>query len=188
MPEVSGGFTPFDAITLLILLLSALMGVARGFRREIATFTAFTLAVIIATILQFNYGDWFEEKIPILANFNDFTSGLIVSAVLFLAFYVILSWIGGRLARLVQGLEDVGSLDRFGGALFGIARGIVALVFLTVLVRYFGVDDRLPSWIQESLSYPHLSNAAKAIQVQAPEIAEQVQSNLPAGDGASDPE
>lgn len=188
MPEMTGSFSPFDAIVLLILLLSALMGIARGFRREIATFTAFTLAVILATLIQYNYGEVIEARISILEGLNAFTSGLIVSAVLFVVLYAFLSWIGSRLAKLVQGLEGVGTLDRFGGALFGVARGIVVLVFLTVLIRYFGVDDRMPSWIQESLSYPHLANAAKAVQVQAPEIAEQVQSNLPAGDGASAPD
>lgn len=181
---VTASLTAFDAILVGIILLSALMGFARGFRREMSTFAAFTFAVVIATLIQFNFGAEIEARLSFLQDLTPFVSGLIISAGLFIVLYFIIATIFSSLGRLVQGLEGIGPLDRFGGVLFGMARAIIAMVLLTVLIRYFGVDDRLPDWITESLSYPHLANAASAVQIQAPEIAQQVQSGLPVTEGA----
>lgn len=181
----AASLTAFDAIVFGIILLSALMGFARGFRREIATFTAFTLAVVLAIFLQVNYGERIEQSLPFLENLTPFYSGLIISAALFIVLYLVFALIGGRFAKLVQGLEDVGPIDRFGGVLFGIGRAVVVLVLLMVLIRYFGVDERLPNWITNSHSYPPLANAAKAVQIQAPEIADRVQSTVPPNQGTN---
>lgn len=188
MDDPVSAFTAFDAIVFGIIILSALMGLARGFRRELATFTAFTLAVTFAVVLQVNYGEAIEDRVTILQGLTPFYAGLVISAVLFILLYAVFALIGSRFAKLVQGLEDVGPLDRFGGALFGVGRAVVVLVLLTVLIRYFGVDDRLPDWITGSHSYPPLANAATAVQIQAPEIADRVQTSLPPNDGPSNAE
>lgn len=184
MNDPATALTAFDAIVFGVIALSALMGFARGFRRELATFAAFTLAVTFAVILQVNYGTTIEDRLPFLQGLTPFYAGLVISAFLFIILYGIFVLIGSRFANIVQGLEDVGPLDRFGGVLFGIGRAVIVLVLLTVLIRYFGVDERLPNWITNSHSYPPLANAAKAVQIQAPEIADRVQSSVPPAQGS----
>ena len=102
--------TAFDAIVVVLLILSTLMAFARGFMRELATLGAFIAALAAAYYANKYLHSAFARFLP-----QD-TPAYLPSLILFLAFfllvYVIVAWFGANLSRSIQGVEGIGMLDR----------------------------------------------------------------------------
>ncbi|RIJ22358.1 CvpA family protein [Henriciella barbarensis] len=161
--------TAFDAIVVVLLILSTLMAFARGFMRELATLGAFIAALAAAYFANKYLHPAFTRFLP-----QD-TSPWLPSLILFLAFfllvYVIVAWFGANLSRSIQGVEGIGLLDRITGAAFGFIRGAVILVFFVFLLRMALDQDRIPEWIRMAQSYSLLESGADYVAESAPELA-----------------
>ncbi|MEO0981670.1 MAG: CvpA family protein [Pseudomonadota bacterium] len=163
--------TAFDALAVTVIILSALMALARGFMRELATLGAFIAAIAaayyarlllrdpLAGLLGGDAPSWTTDAVLVLGAF-----GIV---------YIVVAWIGGRLSRNIQGLEGIGLVDRVAGLVFGVARGVVAMVFAVLLITQALSLEDLPSWIAESRLYPYFHDWADALRDAAPRIAEQ---------------
>lgn len=161
--------TAFDAIVVVLLILSTLMAFARGFMRELATLGAFIAALAAAYFANKYLHAAFTRFLP------EDTAPWLPSLILFLAFfllvYVIVAWFGANLSRSIQGVEGIGLLDRVTGAAFGFIRGAVILVFFVFLLRMALDQDRIPEWIRTAQSYPLLESGADYVAESAPELA-----------------
>jgi len=115
-----------DIIVLAILAASTLLGLTRGFVREVFSLAAWVLAFIGARLL----GPVLAPMMPGADN-----PGLQYAAALVLVFVVILvgaGLLGGVLAGLVK-LAGLGVYDRLLGMMFGVVRGGAALLGLALL-------------------------------------------------------
>ncbi|MBF0370427.1 MAG: CvpA family protein [Magnetococcales bacterium] len=138
--------TAFDYVLLTIVGFSALVGVMRGFVKE-----AFRLAGWIVAYLS---AFWFGHRLePFLIPHLDATSaGFAAFALIFIVIWLI-AW---GLGLLVQSMiEAVGLtlLDRFSGAGFGIARGV--LIILAGFMIFLSFDMEQPKMVKRSLLAPY---------------------------------
>jgi len=174
---MSEAITAFDAVAVVLILLSALMAFARGFMRELATLGAFIGAMAGAFVAQRYLGD------PVAAFFGEGTPEwlptLFVVVVVFIVVYAIIAWFGARLSRNIQGLDGIGMMDRVAGGIFGAARGAIAVVFFVLLLNVARDSEDIPDWIQDGGTYPTFRAISAYVQTNAPLIADDVKTAIP---------
>lgn len=140
--------SPADIAILIILAISALAGLVRGFIKEV--FSLATWAIALA--LSFLYRSQVGEKLPLDAEFNSVFTELIGAAVIF----VIVIIAGGVVSNLLSKLAEATGLsgtDRTLGSVFGLVRGlIIVLAILIFLPPIMPVEDS--SWWVESILIP----------------------------------
>ena len=117
----------FDLIIAALVITSAIYGLYRGLIRELISLIAWVLAFFLAILFSPNFANlldptWAGETLRLIFSFSAiFVGVLIVSS--FIQFIV----------RKFLSLVGLGSLDRFLGMVFGIARGVVISTILLVL-------------------------------------------------------
>ena len=174
---IGSTFTLFDGAALAIILLSALMALSRGFMRELAALGALMAAIAAAYFGRNLFRDQIAGLLP--DGTTDRAADLIVILGAFTVVYLFARLVGGRLTRLVQGVEGVSIVDRLAGLVFGAARGGAAMVFMAWLMMNIVPSDRVPGFISDSATYPVFERAATALNANAPRIAEDIQDALP---------
>ncbi|WP_233356003.1 CvpA family protein [Henriciella aquimarina] len=176
--------TAFDAIVIVLLIISTLMALARGFMRELATLGAFIAALAAAYYARLFLRDAVSSIMP--GDSPDWLPDLILFLGFFLLVYVIVAWFGANLSKSIQGAEGVSVFDRVAGAAFGFFRGAVVLIFFVFLMRMALDQDRIPEWIRNAQTYPLLEEGAAYVERHAPEVGERVQQQ-PGLDARTDP-
>ena len=157
----SGPFTAFDGIVVLILLVSGLMALARGFIRELASIAAF-VAALIASFFAWKYiGPVARGYLP--QNWSTWISDLTVIAIAFLLVYIIAAWLGQKFSKLIHTATDIGFFDRLLGFAFGLFRG-VAVIILVLLATRSIIEEAQITWITNGFSYPILIDAVIWVQ------------------------
>lgn len=178
MPEsLAGPLTAFDAIAIVIIIISALMAVARGFMRELATLGAFVAAIAAAYYGRLLLRDQLAGALP--ENLPTWTPDAILVAAIFIITYVVVAWLGQRVSRSVHGPDGLGPMDRIAGLIFGVVRGVIAMIFFVLLVQLALPAEKIPPWIQDGRLYGPLATAADYVHSNAPRIAENAETVLP---------
>jgi membrane protein required for colicin V production len=154
----------FDVIVVAVILLSAIMSLGRGLIREAFSVISFIIGGLVAY-----YALVFLEK-PLAGVLPDGWPDMLPAAILvvvgFLAAYMAAAFLGGRLSRLIHSSPEIGVLDRLAGAVFGAARGLLAMILFVLLVRQALSGE--PDYISKSTSYAVLNPAATWIQTTVP--------------------
>lgn len=159
---MDAGFSGFDLFAIAVLFISGVMALMRGFVREALTVTAFVAAAlaalwtrpVFAGVLAGPMGD------PVWAN----AAAMIT---VFLLVYLAVSFVTSSLQKNVKRGDDVPTLDRTLGFVFGVVRGLV-LLGLLVLVFTSAVGGGVPSWMRNSQVWPLTSATAGLLQHLAP--------------------
>jgi len=141
-----------DYALLIIVALSALYSVFRGFVREVLSLAGWVLSFWVAIKYSAHWAGYLEPYI-------DMPGVRFVAAFILLFLGIMVGSI--FVSRLVVKLVHLGRLrgfDRFVGAGFGVARG---LIIVTVLVMLGGLSPlaREPVW-QQSVMVPYLQKVA----------------------------
>jgi membrane protein required for colicin V production len=136
-----------DIVLLIVILLSALIGLVRGLLREVLSlaswFAAFMLALYFAPVAA----DY------LTAHFADETMRLGIG---FVAIFVITLIVGGIVQWLLRKLVETSGLsgtDRFLGFLFGGVRGVLVCIIALIMLRPFAETT---DWWQQSRLTPQL--------------------------------
>lgn len=136
--------TWIDAAFLAVLALSMLAGFVRGFVREALGLAAWVVALMVARVLA-------EPVAELLNGFIDsFDARLVLAFVLVIFAVIMLCGIVIRLVHAAVEWVGMGLLNRMAGAGFGIARGAVILLVVTVLITLTPLAD-LEAWQQSTL-------------------------------------
>ena len=154
----------FDLIVLVVLVVSGLIGWARGATREILTVLAFLLAAMVAMATLGLSGaiarhtlhpEWFANGVALI--------------VVFIIVYVGLRVAGGVIAHRVKSAEHLGALDRAVGLGFGVVRAFVLLGVFNIGLNLATPSDRMPHWISGALLYPLTSVCGNVLKAFAPQ-------------------
>lgn len=139
--------TAFDYAVLAIVAASILLGAWRGLVSEVLALAAWVVALLAGRALAPEmapvFGEWLQE--PALRYAAAFIA--IVVAVLVAAALLRLA-----LSKLLRAI-GLGPLDRFLGAVFGVARGVL-VVLLCVLIGGLTVLPQQAWWRQAWLAPP----------------------------------
>lgn len=162
--------TAFDAAAIIIVIVSTLMALARGFMRELATLGAFTAAITAAFFARRALSEIIMRRLPDSAPV--WAPDVVIFVFVFLIIYIIVAWFGAHLSRTIQGVEGIGLLDRLAGGVFGFARGSIVLVFFVYLLNLGMDEDQIPEFISQAQTFPIIEAGADYLEAHAPKLAE----------------
>jgi membrane protein required for colicin V production len=155
--------TKFDYIVLGLLLISALVGFARGAAREVVAVAAL-LGGAATAIFGLHFATPIADRL-IHSHWFALAAALLL---LFLAGYIAVRLIGAALVRHVHGTNVLGALDRTAGLLIGLVRGLVVLGALKLMFVAATPVDLQPSWITQSHTWPLAANMGRMLESLAP--------------------
>lgn len=153
----------FDLFALLVLFVSGVMALMRGFVREALTITAFVGAALAALWSQPVLGAVAREFIG-----SALVANLVAMGIVFLIVYLAISFVTSSLGKSVKEGEEVNVIDRTLGFVFGVVRGIL-LLGLIVLVFKNTLPGAQPNWLRGARVYPLAEATASLLQSLAPE-------------------
>lgn len=151
--------TPADYAILIILFVSAILGLVRGFLREVASLLIWVAGFWLAVRYAPQLGDLFKFVK---------TSGdrLLLGYGLILVLTLIVSTIVGMLLKKLVESSGAGVGDRSLGTLFGVARGVVIVTTL-ILVGEMALAP-LPPWWRDSKLIPYATPLVTVARRMAP--------------------
>ena len=150
-----------DIVILGIVLLSALISVARGFVKEMLSLVAWIAAFFVTLYLYGNLSS--------LITFvdNSLARNAIAIFVLFFGTLIIIGFVNMTLTAIIK-KTGLSGTDRLLGMVFGAARGIIILLFMGSVLVFLENMDLLQSisrenWYKNSLLLPEVIKASKMV-------------------------
>lgn len=144
--------TAADYAILIILFISAVLGLVRGFLREVASLLIWILGFWLAV----RYASAIGQAMKFIKSPED---RLIVGYGVVLVATLIASTVVGMLLKKLVESSGAGAGDRSLGTLFGAARGVV-LVTALILVGEMALAPQ-PAWWRESKLIPYAGPLVK---------------------------
>jgi membrane protein required for colicin V production len=137
-----------DWTILAIVAISTLIGLSRGFVREVLSMLTWVAAFIVATMFR-------DELAPLLSNLVDTPSLQVIAAFAILFIFTLLAGAGLNmtLSAFVEATGLSGT-DRVLGMVFGLLRGGVVVMALLILAPAL-VPVEEDGWWQQSALIPH---------------------------------
>ncbi|HEY3858857.1 MAG TPA: CvpA family protein [Gammaproteobacteria bacterium] len=138
--------TPADYAILVILFVSAILGLVRGFLREVASLLIWTLGFWLAV----RYAPLIGDSLKFVKNSED---RLMMGYGIVLVVTLIVSTIVGMLLKRLVESSGASVGDRSLGTVFGAARGVVIVTTLILVGELALVPP--PPWWRESKLIPY---------------------------------
>jgi membrane protein required for colicin V production len=157
-----------DWIAIVLLVVSMLFGLVRGLVYEVILLAAWVAAFFCA--------QWFAADVGAWLPFGDPAGNWRYAAGFALVFVAVVFGVGLVAALMRKLITAVGlrPVDRLLGGVFGLARGVVALLAAAVVVHLLALSDA--AWWQESRSATVLDAALQGLK---PALPEKLASYLP---------
>jgi len=148
-----------------LFILSAAIGIARGFTREtfgVVAWIGAALATIFGIIWSRPYiQQWID---------NPFVADVLTGLIIFIAVLFILGSISRVLSTKVKG-SLLGGLDRSLGLLFGLVRAAFILVVAFFVAALVWPAEKWPENVKDARTYPYVADGAKWLHGLIPEEA-----------------
>jgi membrane protein required for colicin V production len=165
--SVGFGLIAVDYALMLVVGVSAVIGLFRGFVKE-----AVSLLVWIAAIwCAWRFGQIAADQLP------DFTGDaqlkLWATRVMILIVVLILGGLLSSLLSALLGMTGLTGTDRTVGMVFGLARGAVLAGLLVVIMQLAGFSEA--AWWEESRLIPYAAPVAELLRDAADEGVEHLQ-------------
>lgn len=148
--------TWLDYAVLGVLGLSVAWGLWRGLVREIVSLLGWVIAFLAATLFAGPLSEHLPASIP-----TPELRAIAAFLAIFIASLVVTTLLGVLLSRLVKAV-GLGGLDRTLGAFFGVARGVLVVVALTLVAGLTSAPRE--AWWRQSWSGAHLAAVALALK------------------------
>lgn len=139
--------TIFDFVVLIIFIVSILLSIVRGIVRESLSLAGWVIAYMVAKA----FAKDFVTVLP-LSITDDSLRMLVSFFAIFLSVLIVMSMVTMLASALIRTV-GLGSVDKFFGALFGFARGLL-IVLLLVLSAGLTTLPQEPFWRKALLSKP----------------------------------
>jgi membrane protein required for colicin V production len=158
--------TLLDIVLILVMLISGVLAMVRGFMREVLSITAWALA---AGATLYSYA----KLLPFAKQYfnNDIVATVAVVGGVFLLTLLIVSVITVRISDMVLD-SRVGALDRTLGFLFGLARGFLLVLIAFVFLNWLIDPKGQPKWITDAKSLTVLKTAGDSLKSMLPDDPE----------------
>jgi membrane protein required for colicin V production len=142
-----------DWFILVVLCLSILLSLWRGFAREAMSLAGWVLAFVIANL----FVDQLASQLAGLV--SNITGRYVLAYVLLFAATLMLAGVAGLLVAKLMKITGLSVLDRVLGTVFGFARGVILILVLVFVMRQLIPPQDL-QWLYESRLMPHLDMLA----------------------------
>jgi len=138
--------TLLDIVLIVVMLISGLLAMVRGFMREVLSITAWVLA---AAVTLYSYG----KLLPFAKEYfnSDVVAAIAVVGGVFVITLLVVSVLTIRVSDMVLD-SRVGALDRTLGFLFGLGRGLIIVVIAFQFFIWLVPDHSQPEWVKAAKS------------------------------------
>jgi len=144
--------TLLDGLIVVIVLLSAVLAMIRGFVREVLSIASWVAAAVAAYA-------FYEQLLPITKQYvsnEHIALGLTIAAIFFVTL-IIVSIITMKISDFVID-SKIGILDRSLGFVFGAARGLLLVVVAMLFFNWLVPPAQQPTWVAAAKSKPMLDD------------------------------
>jgi membrane protein required for colicin V production len=176
-----------DIFLIVVMLISGLLAMVRGFMREVLSIVAWVAAAgaaFYATPRLLPYATQY------LGGWNEWVVKGIVVGGIFLATLIIVSIFTVRLSDKILD-SRIGALDRSLGFLFGLARGLIIVVVAFIFFNWLVPQKSQPEAIRSARSRVVLQGTGEWLQSLLPENLDTYITNIlkkkPKGDEQDEP-
>ncbi len=148
---MSGGLNTLDIIVIVIMAVSILFGILKGFIRELFSLVFFIVAVVLSFLFYSEVGSLFMPQIK-NRDISNFVG--------FITIFVVVLVIGAVVTYFIKKIFAIGPLktiDVILGGVFGLLRGVLISSILLFALVAFPVDDNL---VMKSQLSPYLLKTA----------------------------
>ncbi len=153
-----------DLVVLALMLVSGLLGSARGLVREVLGVAAWVVATVVASPYGlFPYAaPWVRRQVsdPGIADAVAFGGVFLVA--------LIILWLVARTVSSAVRGSALGGLDRSMGLVFGLGRGAALLVVAYILLGIGLAVEQWPAPVLEARSLPIIHRGAEWLALQLP--------------------
>ncbi len=158
--------TLLDVFLLVVMLVSGLLAMIRGFMREILSIAAWGLAALTTL-----YG--YSRLLPTVKQYvnSDMVAAGVTVIGLFLVTLLVISIITVRISDMILD-SRVGALDRTLGFLFGLGRGLIIMVVAYLFFAWLVPDRSQPEWVKSAKSKVVLQSTGQWLVSMLPEDPE----------------
>jgi membrane protein required for colicin V production len=148
--------TPFDTFVAVILCISLIFSLMKGFVREIFSLLAYIGGYLMAVKYQDTFAQVLMESI---------SSKPIAKLVAFVAIYIITAIVISLMGKVAKAMlwsgTDLSMFDRIMGGLVGLARGVAILVAVMFPLQFFPAVSKKIT--EDSYTAPHLAKVLEFI-------------------------
>jgi len=158
--------TLLDVLLLVVMLISGLLAMIRGFMREVLSIAAWGIAAVVTL--------WaFPRVTPLVQGYfsSDTVSKGVAIGGVFLLTLIIVSIVTVRISDMVLD-SRVGALDRTLGFLFGLGRGLLIVVVAFVFFAWLVPDHSQPDWVRGAKSKVVLQSTGQWLMSMLPDDPE----------------
>lgn len=172
--------TAFDVGIGVLVLISAILATARGLTREVLSLATWAGSAAIAIYMWQYHPDIARQYIA-----EQVVADIATVVVTFIVALIILHLLTMRIADFVVD-SRVGPIDRTLGFVFGVLRGLLIGIVITIFGTWL-LGNNLPPWAKDSQTLPHLTNMGNTlISMLPPGLEEQVTEILKGGTGLTE--
>ena len=158
--------TLLDVILLVVMLISALLAMVRGFMREVLSIASWAAAALLTLYA-------YPKLKPVVLQYfsNDIVASAVTVGSVFLGTLLVVSIITIKISDMILD-SRVGALDRTLGFLFGLARGLVIVVVAFLFFDWLVPDRSQPEWVKNAKSLVVLKRTGETLMSMLPEDPE----------------
>ena len=158
--------TILDIILLVVMLISGLLAMIRGFMREILSIAAWAAAAVATLYL-------YARLLPYAKQYfnNDIVAAAAVIGGVFLGTLLIVSIITVRVSDMILD-SRIGALDRTLGFLFGLGRGLIIVVVAFLFFDWLVPQKSQPTWVTGAKSRVVLAGTGDWLKSMLPDDPE----------------
>lgn len=138
--------TLLDVILLVVMLISALLAMVRGFMREVLSIASWAAAALLTLYA-------YPRLKPVVLQYfsNDIVASAVTIGGVFLGTLLVVSIVTIKISDAILD-SRVGALDRTLGFLFGLARGLVIVVVAYIFFDWLVPARSQPDWVKNAKS------------------------------------
>lgn len=149
--------TMVDYFTLVVLLISALVGISRGFFKEVLALASWFIAAWVA----YHYTSYLSLEWLSTFQMDELLSLAVSFLILFILTLIACGLVGNLIQKVILSV-GLSMTDRFLGLVFGLARGCLVIVVLATLAVLTPVPQSV-AW-QKAITRPAIDAATNLIK------------------------
>ena len=159
--------TLLDAILIVIMLISAVLAMIRGFSREVLSIVSWVAAAFAALTFYEALAPFVSSLKPDTLQPDSLTTQGLSAAIIFFVVLILVSYLTMKVADFIID-SRIGALDRTLGFIFGAARGAL-LVIIALNFFLWIVGNQVPDWIANAKSRPLMEEIGNDIREALPD-------------------
>jgi membrane protein required for colicin V production len=158
--------TLLDIVLIVVMLVSGLLAMIRGFIREVLSIASWAAAALVTLYA-------YPKLVPVAQQYvtNDVAAKGAVIAGVFLGTLIIVSLFTIKISDMILD-SRVGALDRTLGFLFGLGRGLVIVVVAFLFFAWLVPERSQPEWVKSAKSRVVLQGTGEWLMSMLPDDPE----------------